>query len=71
MFFLCSVSGHIQLGFSGFNKPPLEGDQLTHRLHTVSIKTNTNPNIIIKTITILVYCFFVLFCFVCLFSAGK
>ncbi len=26
----CSVFlGHIPLGFSGFNKPPIEGDQLT------------------------------------------
>ncbi len=30
------VLGHIPLGFSGFNKPPIEGDQLpveTHRVH--------------------------------------
>ncbi len=33
---LLCVLGHIPLGFNGFNKPPIEGDQLpveTHRVH--------------------------------------
>lgn len=34
IFFFFSVLGHISLGFIGFNKPPIEGDQVeTHRVH--------------------------------------
>ncbi len=56
--FLC-VLGHIPLGCIGFNKPPIEGDQLpeeTNRVITVSIKTNTSPIITSKTITNSVMC---------------
>ncbi len=57
----CSVFwdiGPIPL-FIHFNKPPIEGDQLpveTHRVHYVSIKTNTSPIITSETITNCVMC---------------
>ncbi len=43
--------GHIAIGFSGFNKPPIEDDQLPAETITVSIKTSTIPIITSKTIT--------------------
>ncbi len=66
------VLGHIPLGFIGFNKPPIEGDQLpaeTHRVHYVSIKTNTSTIITSKTITNVVMVsivFFNITCYKCL-----
>ncbi len=39
--FLYCVLGHVPLGFIGFNKPPIEGDQSpeeTHMVHTVPLK---------------------------------
>ncbi len=55
----------VPLGFIGFNKPPIEGDQIqveTNRVHYVSVKTNTSPSITSKTITnvvmVLIFFFF-------------
>ncbi len=66
------VLGHIPLGFIGFNKPPIEGDQLPAEPAgsiTVSIKTNTSHIITSKTITNFVMVsivFFSIKCYKCL-----